>query len=279
MDWRSRLKFLSLVLSAVVVAVSAEAADEEKTIKMRIVVTNPSPDDEKAIPIRVEIPPPLADKGDVLRVPSELELKYDSETSTFYVEAREVEMVINGEKQKRKAIKLKPKDVKTFVVELNDVWYIPDGEMKTLRDRAEMAMARLEGSEYESKGEGLTEEIHKRLNNIDKFQTDDTISKEEYIVGYRYNKDRLKQIRGDIETLESYVDAAGARPTPDNPEEQLVDPLSRTATWLVIFIILTFLGILSGAFYFVWHKRARSDQSLAEAQGSAFDESEKGGEG
>ncbi len=144
-------------------------------------------------------------------------------------------------------------------------------------------MARLEGGEYESTGQGLTGEIYDKLIGIDKFQTDDAIKKDEYIIGYRYNKDRLKQIRGDIETLESYADVAGsgARLTPKlvQSEEQLVDVPSKTATWLVIFIILTFLGILSSAFYFVWHRRARSlAQPLSEAQGTAFGESEGGEE-
>ena len=48
------------------------------------------------------------------------------------------------------------------------------------------------------------------------------------------------------------------------------DSPSKTTTWLVIFLIMIFLGLLGGQFFFTWHGRNKSGQDMSSARQATF---------
>ena len=109
---------------------------------------------------------------------------------------------------------------------------------------------------------------------IKAFQNDDSIQRKEYIDSYLNRREKLNQARANIEEMERYIKLYREEVSPvlQTPDEMPVQ--TKAATWLVIFIILVFLGILTGAFYFVWQRRAHMlEGPLSEAQRAAFPES------
>ena len=231
---------------------------------MRIVATNPSDEKTNTIPIKVYLPPEIKDREDIIDTGG-LELKYDSKECMYYVKKDDVE--------------LKPHEVRVFTVEVEDVWFISEERLDHLRERGKLAMARLEGSEHYDAGKKIADTVYERLDSITASQNDETIDRKDYIAVYRGSIYGLEQIKEDIETIEKYAGlVSGASPMPEmlKKEEVSIDMPTKTATWMVIFIILIFIGILGGVFFFVWTRHARSLEShLSEAQKSAFPESKK----
>ena len=256
---------LLIYFSTNLLGTEAEAAGPgRETIKMRIVVTNPSAEETKTIPIKVYLPPEIRRKEDIISTGG-LELKYDSKESMYYV--------------KKDNIELKPHDVRVFTVEVEDMWFISEERLDNLRERGRLAMARLEGSEHYDAGKKIADLVYERMDSITASQNDETIDRKDYIVIYRGNIYKLDQMKEDIETIEKYAAlVSGASPMPEmlKKEEISIDMPTRTVTWMVIFIILIFIGILGAVFFFVWTHHARSlENHLSEAQKSAFPESQK----
>lgn len=258
-------------------AIDLEAADVERDpIRMLIIATNPSKGEPQEVMIKEPIPPGLTRRADILVVPPELEIEFDSKTSLFYVVAKK------RESDGLRKIRLEANEIeRIFVVELADVWYIPDSEMTGIENQSQLAMGILAGSEYEAKARELVDAIADLLTDVRTFQDDDSLRKKEYIAGHWNNKEKVKRAIEILEELERYVKLWQAKKEPDmmKTDSEAVDVPSRYATWLVIFIILVFLGILTGAFYFVWQRRTHLlEEPLSEARRSAFPESGEGSE-
>jgi hypothetical protein len=259
---------LCIISSGVSVSpVLAQEDGEGDTVKMKIVAQNPS-DEEKLIVIKEDIPEEIVDKDDVKNVHPDLELIYDNETGTYFVVCKEKEIVYKGETQRTRALVLAPKQTRIFIVELKNVWKIRDEEFESYATRLASAREALaDSSEYAEQSERLGGEAQKRLDEIVDFQGDESKTRKEQIVQFRRNKERMKQILADIETLESYT-VQMTQKDKDIPGKEIKP--SSSMLWLAIFIILTFLGILSAVFYFVWHKRSKSFEDSLGAEDTAF---------
>ncbi len=251
------------------VAVVAQEAKRD-TIKMEITATNPK-DKSQKLTIREPVPAGLTERGDIT-VPPGLEVQFDSKTSLFYIVAEERE--VDGKMER--TIDLGPRVVdRTYIVELKDVWYIKENEMTGLEKQAKIAMGILERSEYKEEARAIADGIAKNFSDIRTFQTDDSIDRKAYIAGYWNSKEKLEWARESIREMERYIKLQQESVNVLEAEDEIIP--SKTATWLVIFIILVFLGILTGAFYFVWQRRAHLlEGPLSEAQQAAFPESGPG---
>ena len=78
--------------------------------------------------------------------------------------------------------------------------------------------------------------------------------------------------------MEKLLAFAGGPPVPEMMKESPLksDAPPTTTTWLVIFLIMIFMGLLAGQFFFTWQRRVKTD---AEFAGGAHDAFPKSGEG
>jgi hypothetical protein len=136
-----------------------------------------------------------------------------------------------------------------------------------------MIMAELEGTEYYEKADEIAGTIYPRLEEILVTQSDESVSRQRHIGIYRQNKIMLGEIKADMAKLEKIVVTAGGPPAPEMLSDVKVkaDSPTKTMTWIVIFVIILFVGLLAGVLFFTWQHQAKlTKDALMASQKAAF---------
>ena len=229
---------------------------DREPVTLRVVAANPSVEKTQVVPIKIELPNEISpkdiiDKGD-------LELEYDDARSIYYVYKDKVELA--------------PKQIKVFEVVVRDLWFIPQERLDNLKNYTGILVGRLKNTEYYTSAKQLADGIMKQLDGIAAMQTDEGLSRKTRIGNYRRNTQALAQMKEDLARLEKLLSFTGGPPVPNMLEESKLksDSPSRTTTWLVIFLIMIFLGLLGGQFFFTWHGKMKSSQEASAIQEAAF---------
>ncbi len=241
----SKLPALLWLVSGVLLVSTAPAwaeRFERDPMTMRVIAVNPSADKSRTVPVRIDLPQEVK-PSDVLDH-GELAVDYDTERSLYYVHKPEVTLA--------------PKQTKVFEVLVRDVWYVPEADLTGLKSHTALLLHRLQKSEYYEAAKKLGDSIQSRLDDVIKMQEDETIGRRQRIGAYRRNLQGLQVIKEDIARMEKLLSFAGGPPVPQMLQESPLksDAPSTTTTWLVIFLIIIFMGLLAGQFFFTWHRRA-----------------------
>ena len=233
------------------VAVSVCAAEREP-MTMRVVAVNPSAEKTKTVPVRIDLPQEIK-PADILDQ-GDLDVEYDTEHSLYFVHKEDVVLA--------------PKQTLVFEVVVKDVWFIPDTDLAGLKNHAQILTKRLEKSEYRDAAMQLGTSIIGRLDEIQKGQEDESIGKKQHIGAYRRNLLALGVIKEDLTRMEKLLSFAGGPPVPRMLEESPLksDAPSTTTTWLVIFLILIFMALFAGQFFFTWQRRLKTVSGFSEEQ-------------
>ena len=251
------LGMLGFILCSSLTAFAQER--EREPIEMSIVVVNPSDTKTQIVQIKTYLPREVT--PDAILDASGLDVEFDSEQSMYYVYKEDV--------------KLNPSETKTFNMEMQDVWVIPQGRLDSLKVQAESVIMRLEGSRFYEPAQLLGETIYKALDTITVTQDDDAVSRKSHIGIYRNNLKIVAQVKEDIDRLEKQLVVASSLPKPDVLEDADLKTESPTesTSWMIIFIIMLFIGMLAGVFFFTWQTQAHVTKNLiSEARDSAFPE-------
>ncbi len=229
------------------------------TVKMRIVVVNPSDSKPQIKEVRNYLPKEVSSK-DVVD-DGGLQVDYDEEKGLFYVIKKDVELA--------------PLETKVFEVVINDIWMVPEDQIQEFRARTQRILERLKNTAYFEQAQTVAKTITGRLDEISKTQGDETVTKQQHIAYYRDNIKILESIREDIEKLEKLLVAVGGPPNLKVIEESKINlksPTSKT-TWIIIFAVLAFIAILAGTFYFTWMGQAKITENIfTKEKDAAFSE-------
>jgi hypothetical protein len=233
-----------------------EAAVEREPVMLSVVAVNPSAEKTQTLPIRIDLPREVK-PADVLDV-GELTLEYDDDQQNYYVF--------------KDLVALEPKQTLVFEVRVKDVWFVPQPELDSLRDYASLLMSRIKNTEYANTAKALTESIHSRLGEIAATQDDETLSRKARIGAYRHHLDVVAQVKEDLSRMEKLLTFTGGPPVPELLEQSSLksDAPSKTTTWMVIFLILIFIGLLGGQFFFTWSRRANVTRDLSILREATF---------
>lgn len=225
-------------------AAARAAAVEREPMTLRVVTVNPSAEKSKTVPIRIDLPQEIR-PGDIVDA-GDLQVEFDTERSQYFVFKDEVELA--------------PKQTRVFQVVVKDVWFIPETELESLKAHASLVLKRLERSEYAEAGKQLANSILSRLDGILTLQADESVSRKARIGDYRRNLESLKSIKEDLARMEKLLSFTGGTPVPEMMDESplKMDAPSTTTTWLVIFLIMIFMGLLAGQFFFTWQRRVKA---------------------
>ncbi len=258
--------FVSLLLWCGVVALPpAMAAPDREPVTLSVVTVNPSADKTHTVPVRIDLPAEIT-PGDVLDTGA-LKLEFDDARSIYYVYREKVELA--------------PKETKVFEVMIRDVWFVADDQLASLRNYTQTVFGRLEGTEYYEPGQQLGQSILRRLDQIAAIQNDETLSRKSRIGAYRIHLRMIDEIKEDLARMEKLLTFTGGPPVPEMLEESPLksDAPSTTTTWLVIFLVVIFVGLLGAQFFFTWHRRTQVTQELDVVRRQAFGSStrSKGG--
>ena len=259
-SYQLRMTAWALAVSAACVCPIVEAAGsfEREPMTMRVVAVNPSSEKTQTVPVRIDLPSEIG-PSDILDH-GELDVDYDTAHSQYFVF--------------KDGVQLGPKQTKVFEVIVKDVWFIPAVELDGLRNHTGIVLGRLEKSEYYPAAKQLGDSILARLNAITAMQSDETLARRQRIGSYRKNRLELEAIKEDLARMEKLLSFAGGPPVPQMLEESALksDAPSTTTTWLVIFLIVIFMGFLAGQFFFTWQRRLKAAGDFTAGQEQAFPE-------
>lgn len=232
---------------------------ERETIEMSVVAVNPSDSKPQTVQIKTYLPKEIT--PDTILDASGLDVEFDSVQSMYFVFKEE--------------LKLKPGETRTFSVEIKDVWFIDQKRLDSLRTQTESIVLRLGETEFYEPANLLAETIYKALDTVTKTQNDETVSRRSHIGIYRNNLLIVEQIKDDVDRLEKQLIVASSLPKPDVLEEAELktDSPTESTSWMIIFIIMLFIGMLAGVFFFTWQTQANATKNLiSEAREQAFPE-------
>lgn len=212
-------------------------------VTMKVVAVNPSSEKTRMVPVRIDLPSEIK-PADIIDH-GELEVDFDTERSLWYVHKDDVQLT--------------PKQTKVFEIVVRDVWFIPDPELDGLKGHTKLLLSRLENSEYYPFAQQLGGSIIERLEGIEQMQGDESIGRKQRIGAYRTNTETLKVVKEDLTRMEKLLSFTGGPPIPEMMEESPLksDAPSTTTTWLVIFLVVLFMGLLAGQFFFTWQRRVK----------------------
>ena len=247
---------------AVAVCGSGRGAGAEGTLKERdpvtlsVTVVNPSADKTQSVPVRIDLPQEVKPQDVLDR--GELTLEYDDDRSLYYVH--------------KDAVQLAPKETRVFDVTLRDVWNVPEEQLESLKGYTQTVLGKLKGTDYYTSAQQLGNNIVQRLDGIAGMQHDETLSRKSRIGAYRLNLQTVDRVKEDLARMEKLLTFTGGPPVPEMMKESKLksDAPSTTTTWLVIFLIVIFLGLLGGQFFFTWHRRSQVTQDLLVVKRAAF---------
>jgi hypothetical protein len=227
------------------------------SVKFRIMAINPSKTKVQRVQVKKYLPEEVKPK-DVMDLGG-LELEYDSEKAIYYVYKNDFD--------------LQPNQVNVFEVEVEDIWIIPNGQLADLKKRTDEILALFEKSPLYARAKEVTDTIYPVLEEMPKAQLDDTISREQHIGIYRQNQQNIKSINEKLAELEKMLAPENGKPTPDILERNKlkVNLPSKSTTWLIILVVIIFLGVFAGIFFFVWQGQIKSSQdTIKDAAKSSF---------
>lgn len=219
-----------------------------ETIRMRVVVVNPSSEKTQTKTIKSYLPKEITLKD--VRDSGGLDLDYDEEQGLLFVHKADVELA--------------PGESKTFEVVLDDVWVVPPDRIDRHRAHADQILMLLKDTPYYESAEIVVEAIRSRLEEVTRTQNDQTVTRQQHIAYHRNNVKILESIEQDLERLEKLVAKAGGPPNLEMIEKSDVNLKSPTAktTWIIIMIILIFIAILGATFYFTWIGQAKITENI-----------------
>lgn len=222
---------------------------QREPVTMRVVAVNPSLEKPRTVPVRIDLPQEIT-PADILD-PGEMEVDFDTERSLYYVHKDDVQLA--------------PKQTKVFEVVVRDVWFIPTEELEGLKSHTNLMLGRLAQSEYYPFAKQLSASILERLDQVLQAQSDDTIGRKQRIGAFRLNTQTLLVVKEDLARMEKLLSFTGGPPVPEMMQESPLksDAPSTTTTWLVIFLIVIFMGLLAGQFFFTWQRRVKATSAMS----------------
>ncbi len=211
------------------------------SVTLRIVAVNPSEIEPREVDVKSYLPKGTT-RGDILQTDG-MTIGYDDQREQYYV---------------HKQVALEPQQSVSFTVELKDVWLIEPVVLEGLASRARDLTERLGKTRYAEQAQQLAGRIQDNVDSIRQHQELNLIPKvtpSEHIAAFHRNRIMHDVIRADVEMLEKLLSSVSA--------ERLLEKLPRGippnigTLWKVIFVIITFLGVTSAVFFFIWSRQLR----------------------
>jgi len=227
------------------------------SVRFKVVAVNPSKIKKQVVQVKTYLPEEVKPK-DIIDLGG-LDVEYDQEKSIYYVY--------------RNALELAPSEIKSFEVEVEDVWLVSQTKLDDLKSRVDTVVAKADRTEYAERVKEISDKVYPRLKDIAASQLDESVSRSQHIGIYRQNLETMKSIAEDISRMEKILATAGGPIAPDMLTKTKVKAESptKTITWIVIFIIIVFIGLMAGVLFFTWNRQTKlSREELLAAKKSAF---------
>jgi hypothetical protein len=250
--------FTALALAAVLFLGTFLKEAECAAVRMRIIVLNPSATLTQTKTVRQALPKEVALQN--VKDDGGLDIEYDNKEGAFVVFKND--------------ISLEPGETKVFEVLMDDVWMLNEDKLETMRKRTEAIVKGMRDTKAYEKAALLSESMYARMDQIIRDQNNPNVTSNQHIAFYRDNLLIHEQLEKDMAQLEKMLVTAGGTVSLDaveNADLNVKGPDVKT-TWIIIFVVLVFIGILGAVFYFTWQGQASSKDKDKAAPSGAFKE-------
>ncbi len=213
--------------------------EDYKEVVFQIRVKNSSPSEVRNIDIKRDLPSEIY-ADDVLDA-GDLSVGRDSTRNITYVF--------------KKNVKLAPNQSINYDIKIRDKWNINEAKVVSLRARIKDMAGRIGDKEqYASIDDNLNGLLNK-INIIRSEEGPDELGSE-YVAFYRDQTKRLDLLEHDIYRIEVALRVVDQKSKLGfNPQ-----PPSEKTTWLIIYIILIFLGVVSFLFFLRWMGKSKAER-------------------
>ncbi len=200
---------------------------------VKITVRNSSSTRARKVDVRREMPPEI-NIDDVLDSGG-LAVRYDPKSRVTYVFKDDVEVPAG--------------DTVTFEVRIRDKWNINNERLIFLQDKVNSLLVLTSGRDNIEAVENTLSSALEALKLIAKEVGPETLSPE-YIAFYRRQADRLDDVERELNRVDSALKPLETKRGFDIPAPD------KKTTWLIIYIILGFLALVSLLFFLRWYVRS-----------------------
>lgn len=211
---------------------------------LHIKITNTSPTEKRPIPVRHELPAEVR-VTDVLDAGG-LQVGVDAAKNTSYVYLPE-------------ALELEPKAERVFDIKIKDPWALPEDKLNRLDARVrEILNITREMDSYKAVT-AQAQAIQKELDEVKARKGPDTVN-DQYVAFARRQLADVKSLEARIHRLEELFQPSEKPIKTGVPMMDVPRPDKRT-TWVIIYIILGFLGVFSLLFFLRWFGKGKAEKS------------------
>jgi len=227
---------------------SAPAADRDMNdatnavLILHIKITNTSPTEKRPIPVRHELPAEVR-VTDILDAGG-LQVGVDAANNICYAYLPE-------------PLELEPKGVRVFDVKIKDPWALPSGKLLRLETRVNDILKITREKESYKAVTVQAQAILTELEEVSGRKRPDVMN-EQYVAFSRRQFGDVRAIEGRIQRLEEFFQPT-EKAIPGGPIMDVPRPDKRT-TWVIIYIILGFLGIFSLLFFLRWFGKGKAEK-------------------
>lgn len=169
---------------------------EEGSIVFKTIITNPSNLISQEVPVKYYLPPEVREE-DVIDADEGLSVKYDTEKDQYYVEG---------------AFTLAAGQTRTLRVRVEDIWYLTETEIESMKARAQELSQPLEGTAYFAQGVTLKSDITASLDKVITLQ-ESAVTPEQKIRNYREAQIEYQAAQNKLDSLQQLVTEAGSTGT------------------------------------------------------------------
>ena len=210
---------------------------EYGTAELKITVKNGTADTRNLSELRKDLPPEV--NIDDIIDSNELQVSFDEAKGCVYLHKRDVEVA--------------PRSAVVFTVKIRDKWNVNGPRIKYLHESAEELRITTSGRKTI---EAVENTIKKAIADLEAIAREEgpTAFGPAYVVFYRRQADRLDAVESVLNRIEAAI-----RPLETKKGFDIPAPDKKT-TWIIIYSILGFLGIVSMLFLLRWFVKSGSEK-------------------
>ncbi len=221
------------------------APEDYRTAIIKVTVSNTSPTEVRSIDIKHDLPSEI-NADDVFEEENGLKVGTDFKRGICYVYKDDVE--------------LKPGGSVVFNVKIRDKWNVNMPRIPLLRENLTNLIEKISIIGKYSEIEESLAELETELGSIEAEQGPTTLSAG-YVAYYRQQADRIDLIEEKINRIKAVL-----KPMEGARLGFKAKPPSTKSTWMIIYMILGFLAVVSLLFFLRWYGKGKDEVLMAASE-------------
>ena len=233
-----RKRWTGLILMMIMLCFLVREA--ECNITMKTLVVNPSKTKIQTATLKAYLPKEVKPE-DIIDL-GDLKIDYDVEKALYYVHEK---------------FELEPGKSVNCQIEMKDVWVISKAQIDALSSQAKELMEKLKKTAYFDMAVTLQKDIETKSSKIlNKQENAMDALPQTHIAVYRNNMETLDSVNTTLVKLEKMVTK-----TKTSGDGSRIERISVKSTWRLIVAMIIALGLLSFAFFIIWHRQAAIEET------------------